>query len=41
MPTSTLRILIAVVLMAHGIGHSLGVLPPLGVHLTETHSARS
>jgi hypothetical protein len=41
MPTSTLRILIAIVLIAHGIGHGLGVLPPLGVRLTKTHSARS
>ena len=41
MPTSTLRILIAIVLIAHGIGHVLGVMPPLGVRLSETHSAHS
>jgi len=41
MPPSTQRILIAVVLIAHGIGHGLGVLPSPRVQLTKTHSARS
>ena len=41
MSTSSLRIIIAIVLIAHGIGHVLGVLAALGNKLTPSHSARS
>ena len=41
MSTSTLRIIIAIVLIGHGIGHVLGVLAAFGVKLTPTHSAKS
>jgi hypothetical protein len=41
MSTETLRIIIAIVLIAHGIGHSLGILPAIGMKLTEAHSSDS
>ena len=41
MLTSTLRIIIAIVLSAHGIGHVLGLLAALGIKPTPSHLARS
>jgi hypothetical protein len=41
MSTSTLRIIIAVVFLGHGLGHVLGVLAALGFKLTPKHSADS
>jgi hypothetical protein len=41
MNPATLRIIIAIVIIAHGIGHCLGVVPAFGVKLTPTHSAKS
>ena len=41
MSPSILRILISVLLVAHGIGHGLGILPLFGVTLTPTHSPNS
>ena len=41
MSTSTLRIILAIVLIGHGLGHVLGVLAALGFKLTPQHSANS
>lgn len=41
MSISTLRIIIVVVLIAHGIGHSLGIIAGIGVKLTPNHSSKS
>ena len=41
MPTSTLRLLIAIVLIIHGIGHAWGIMSAFGVTLTKLHSAYS
>ena len=36
-----LRILIAVVLIAHGLGHALGMMPSAGLEITRFHSSKS
>ena len=41
MSAATLRTLIVVVLLAHGIGHVLGILPAFGRRLSQTHSSQS
>jgi hypothetical protein len=41
MSASTLRIVVAVVLTAHGIGHALAILPVFGVKLSDKHSPSS
>lgn len=41
MSVATMRILIVAVLLAHGIGHVLGILPAFGRRLSQTHSAES
>jgi len=41
MSTSTLRIVIAIVLIAHGLGHALGLLPLAGIRLSRTHAGAS
>jgi hypothetical protein len=41
MSTSTLRIAIAVILIAHGVGHYMGMLSTLGVKLSRTSSPDS
>jgi len=41
MPTSTLRLLIAIVLIIHGVGHVWGVMSASGLTLTKSHSAHS
>jgi hypothetical protein len=41
MSSTTLRIIIALVLLVHGIGHSMGIIPMLGRSTIETWNARS
>lgn len=41
MSDSTLRILLAVVLIFHGIGHGLGILSTIGIKLSRTQSSDS
>jgi len=41
MSPNLVRILIAIVILAHGIGHVLGVMAGFGVQLTPKHSAQS
>lgn len=41
MSDTTWRIIIAVILIAHGLGHVLGILAALGVKLSPTHSPDS
>lgn len=41
MSISTLRIVIAVILLVHGIGHYMGLLSAVGVKLSSTSSANS
>jgi hypothetical protein len=41
MSAQTLRVIVAVVLIFHGVGHALGVLPAFGVTLGRTHAAGS
>jgi hypothetical protein len=41
MSDTTWRIIIAVILMAHGLGHVLGTLAAVGVKLSPTHSPDS
>jgi len=41
MLTPAFRIVIAVVLIIHGLGHAMGILPLLGKRLSESHSADS
>jgi hypothetical protein len=41
MSESTLKVLLAVVLMFHGVGHGLGILSAVGVKFTRTQSADS
>jgi hypothetical protein len=41
MSVTTLGIIIALVLFVHGIGHSMGLIPILGISSTETWHARS
>ena len=41
MSDSSLRVLLAIVLMFHGIGHGLGILSTMGVKLTGTQSSSS
>lgn len=41
MSVSTVRIIVSLVLMAHGLGHALTALPVYGLRLSETHSADS
>jgi hypothetical protein len=41
MSLPTLRILIAVVLIAHGLGHALGMMSAAGLELTQFHSSKS
>ena len=39
--TSTMRIIAALVLMAHGLGHALGILAGMGAKLSPNHSLHS
>lgn len=41
MSESTFRIIVAVVLFAHGVGHSMALIPILGLGGTETWNAKS
>lgn len=41
MADTTWRIIIAVILIAHGLGHGLGMLAAIGVKLSPTHSPDS
>lgn len=41
MSGTTLRIIVALVLFAHGIGHVMGILPMLGLSSIESWNARS
>ena len=41
MSTQMLRVIVAVVLLFHGVGHALGVLPAFGLTLGRTHAAGS
>jgi len=41
MSPQTLRILIPAVLVVHGVGHTMGILPALGLASTKTWHARS
>ena len=41
MSAQALRVVIAVVLLFHGVGHALGVLPAFGLTLGRTHAAGS
>jgi hypothetical protein len=41
MSTSTLRVVLAVVLIAHGLGHALGMLSTAGLKLSDTHAPNS
>jgi len=40
-PPATVRLLVAIVLVAHGLGHALGLLPALGFRLSEGHAPGS
>ena len=41
MSISTIRTLIAIVLIAHGLGHALGILAAMGITLSKNHSLYS
>jgi hypothetical protein len=41
MSVSTLHIVFAIVLIAHGIGHALGLMAVFGIRLSKTHSPGS
>jgi hypothetical protein len=41
MSTAAMRIIIAIVTIFHGIGHFMGLMPILGIKLSDTHSAKS
>ena len=41
MSTSTLRFIITLILIAHGLGHAIGILAVAGIKLSSTHSSTS
>ena len=41
MSLSTIRIIVSLALIAHGLGHAMTALPVYGLRLSETHSAES
>jgi hypothetical protein len=41
MSSTSIRIVVAVILIGHGLGHALGLLPLAGVRLSTSHSAGS
>ena len=41
MPFTTLKIIIAIIFLAHGLGHVLGIFSAFGMKLSQTHSPDS